>query len=86
MNEKIGQALVEVGAVRQVRIVADQDHFYVEIQTSSGSDIAQTLKGRAKTWTNLNSTAKWIRSMGIGEARLLLTHWTPNQRSMPIGR
>ena len=85
MNEKIIRALVEAGAVRQVRIVADQERFYVEIQTSSGSDVAQTLQGRLKTWANLNSTAKWVRSIGIGEARLLLTHWTPNQKSMPLG-
>ncbi len=84
MNEKIIRALVEAGAVRQVRIVADQERFYVEIQTSSGSDVAQTLQGRLKTWANLNSTAKWVRSMGIGEARLLLTHWTPSQKSIQL--
>ena len=86
MNEKIVRALVEAGAVRQVRIVADRGHFYVEIQTSSGSDVAQTLQGRVKTWANLNSTAKWVRSLGIGEARLFLTHWTPNQKRLPIER
>ena len=83
MNEKILRALVDVGAVRQVRIIADQRSFYVEIHTANGADAAQTQKGKLKTWATLDAAAKWVRAMGIGEARLMLTHWTPGQRSLP---
>ena len=84
MNEQVIRALVDAGAVRQVRIIGDQRSFRVEIQTANGSDVAQTLKGKVKVWTSLNAAAKWVRSIGIGEAKLFLTHWTPNQKSMPL--
>ena len=84
MNEQVIRALVEAGAVRQVRIVGHQGSFRVEIQTANGTGVAQTLKGKAKAWTSLNAAAKWVRSIGIGEAKLLLTHWTPDQKSMPL--
>ena len=84
MNEQVIRALVEAGAVRQVSIIGDQGSFRVEIQTAAGSEVVQTLRGKVKAWTSLNTAAKWVRSVGIGEARLLLTHWTPNQKSMPL--
>ncbi len=84
MNEKVIRALVEAGAVRHVRIVADQASFYVEIQTANGTSTAETLKGKLKTWATLNAAAKWIRSLGIGEAQLLLARWTPEQRQMSL--
>jgi hypothetical protein len=84
MNEKVIRALVEAGAVRNVRIVADKTSFYVEIQTANGLNAAETMKGKLKKWATLNAAAKWVRSMGIGEARLLLTHWTPDQRQLPV--
>ncbi len=84
MNEQVIRALVEAGAVRQVRIIGDQNSFRVEIQTAAGSEVAQTLKGKVKAWASLDAAAKWVRSVGIGEAKLFLTHWTPNQKSMPL--
>ncbi len=84
MNEKVIRALVEAGAVRHVRIIADQASFYVEIQTANGTSTAETLKGKLKTWATLNAAAKWIRSLGIGEAQLLLARWTPEQRQMSL--
>ena len=84
MNEKVIRALVEAGAVRDVRIVANQSTFYVEIQTATGINAAETMKGKLKKWATLNAAAKWVRSMGIGEARLLLTHWTLDQRQMSV--
>jgi hypothetical protein len=84
MDEKVIRALVEAGAVRKVRIIADQASFYVEIHTSNGSSTAETLKGKLKTWATLNAAAKWVRSMGIGEAQLMLARWTPEQRRMAL--
>jgi hypothetical protein len=56
----------------------------VEIHTANGADAAQTHKGKVKTWATLDAAAKWVRAMGIGEAKLMLTHWTPSQKSIPI--
>ena len=84
MNEKVIRALVEAGAVRQVRIIANQSSFHVRIETANCSNVAETLKGKLKTWTTLNAAAKWIRSLGIGEAKLELTHWNPDQKAMSL--
>jgi hypothetical protein len=84
MNEKIVRALVDAGAVRHVRIIAEQRSFYVEIHTANGADAAQTQKGKVKTWSTLDAAAKWVRAMGIGEAKLMLTHWTPSQKRIPV--
>ena len=84
MNEKVIRALVEAGAVRRVRIVADQATFYIEIQTANGASTAETLKGKLKTWSTINAAAKWVRSLGIGEAQLMLARWNPEQRRMPL--
>lgn len=84
MNEQIVRALVDAGAVRKVRIVADQASFHVEIHTSNGASAAETMKGKLKTWATLNSAARWVRSMGVGEVQLMLAHWTPEQRQMSL--
>jgi len=84
MNEKVVRALVEAGAVKQVRIVAAQATIHVEIQTAGGTSVAQTLKGKPKTWSSIQSAAKWVRSIGVAEARLDLKHWTPDQRGLSI--
>lgn len=84
MNEKIIRALVEAGAVKQVKIVAARACIHVEIQTSAGSAVAETIKGKPKTWSTLQSAAKWVRSIGVAEARLDLRHWTPDQRELVV--
>jgi len=84
MNEKVVRALVEAGAVKQVRIVAAQATIHVEIQTAGGTSVAQTHKGKPKTWSSIQSAAKWVRSIGVAEARLDLRHWTPDQRGLSI--
>lgn len=47
MNEKVLRALVEAGAVKRVRIIANGALFYVEAATATGAMTAQTLKGAA---------------------------------------
>ena len=84
MNEKVIKALVEAGAVRQIRIIANGAHFYVEVDTGNSRKPAETISGKMKTWRSLDATAKWVRSIGIGEASLQLGRWTPNQKMMPV--
>lgn len=84
MNEKIIRALVEAGAVKSVRIVAASASIHVEIHTAGGTNVAQTHKGKPKTWSTLNAAAKWVKSMGVAEARLDMRHWTPDQRGLSL--
>jgi hypothetical protein len=84
MNEKTLRALVEAGAVKKVRLVADGSTIYVEADTGKQVYAAETIKGKLKTWSSLDSAAKWVRSLGIGLVQLDIAKWQPKQRKMKI--
>ncbi|HET9819119.1 MAG TPA: hypothetical protein VFP92_08150 [Rhodanobacteraceae bacterium] len=84
MNEKIFRALVEAGAVRRVRIIADGARFHVEADTASGTLIAATGKGKPRTWSTLDASARWVRGFGIGAAHLDFSRWQPQQRGLAV--
>lgn len=84
MNEKTLRALVEAGAVRRVRIVADGSLFHVEADTATGTLVAATLKGAPKTWCTLDASARWVRGLGIGTAQLDVNRWQPDQQGLAL--
>ena len=84
MDEKTLKALVAAGAVKKVDIIATGARFHVEASTPNGSITAETGKGKLKTWVTLDAAAKWVRSLGIGGARVNLTHWQPDQRELSV--
>lgn len=84
MNERTLRALVEAGAVKRIRIVADGARFHVEADTPTATVIAQTGKGSPRTWSTLDATAKWVRALGIGTAQLDVARWLPEQRELQI--
>ena len=84
MDEKTLRALVNAGAVKQVRIVADGSCFHVEAETQTGPVIASTVKGALKIWATLDAAAKWVRSLGIGTAHLEIGKWQPGQHRLSI--
>lgn len=84
MNEKTLRALVDAGAIKRIRIIADGARFYVEADTTNETVTASTLKGAVKTWRTLDSAAKWVRSLGIGSAQLDVAKWQPGQRGLAL--
>ena len=84
MDEKTLRALVDAGAVKQVRIVADGSRFHVEVETQTGSVAASTVKGAPKSWVMLDAAAKWVRSLGVGVAHLEIGRWQPGQYRLSI--
>jgi hypothetical protein len=84
MNEKTLKALVDVGALKCIRIIADGSLFYVEADTPNGAVPALTLKGTPKTWRSLDAAAKWVRGLGMGSAQVELAKWMPGQRGLPL--
>ena len=84
MNEKTLRAMVEAGAVKRVRIVADGARFHVEADTPTSTVVAVTGKGSPKTWGTLDASAKWVRALGIGTAQLDLNRWQPGQRELRL--
>jgi len=84
MNEKILRALVEAGAVKKIRIMAEGSTIYVEAFTGSDVKAAKTIKGKLKTWSSIDSAAKWVRALGVGQVQLDISKWQPGQRKMQI--
>ena len=82
MNEKTLRALVDAGAVKRVRIIADGAYLHVEADTATGTAIACTTRGAVKTWTSLDSAAKWVRALGIGTMQLDVARWQSEQRAL----
>ena len=84
MNEKILRALVEAGAVKKIKITAEGSTIYVEAYTGSEVTTAKTIKGKLKTWSTLDSAAKWVRSLGIGQMQLDMAKWQPDQKKLSV--
>ena len=84
MNEKILRALVEAGAVKKVKITAEESTIYVEAYTGSEPTTAKTIKGKLKTWSTVDSAAKWVRSLGIGQMQLDIAKWRPDQKKFVL--
>ena len=84
MNEKTLRALVEAGAIRRVRIVADGSRFHVEADTANTTVVAHTGKGKPITWGTLDAAARWMRALGIGSAQLDVSRWSPEQRGLAL--
>ena len=84
MNEKILRALVEAGAVKKIKIAAEGSTIYVEVYTGSDGTTAKTTKGKLKTWSTVDSAAKWVRSLGIGHMQLDVSKWRPDQRKLVL--
>jgi len=83
MDSKTLKMLIEAGAVKSVSIVADGATVHASITTGNGnSQPATTLKGDIKTWSTIDSAAKWVRGLGIGSMKLNVAKWTPGQRGM----
>jgi hypothetical protein len=84
MNEKILRALVEAGAVKKIKITAEGSTIYVEAYTGSEITTAKTIKGKLKTWSTLDSAARWVRSLGIGQMQLDMAKWQPEQKKFML--
>jgi hypothetical protein len=83
MDSKTLKALIDAGAVKQASIIADGATVHIKFTTRNGdNNPATTLKGAIKTWCTIDAAAKWLRGLGIGEAMLNVSRWSPNQRGM----
>lgn len=82
MDEKALKLLVENGAIKRVNIIGSGGLIHVEAVTATGTHTATTLKGKLKTWTNINSAAKWVHTLGVGRIQLNIEKWQPDQKVM----
>ncbi len=84
MDERMIKAMVAAGAIKKIDIIACGARFHIEASTPNGPVTAETHKGKVKTWVTLDAAAKWVRSIGVGGARINLTHWQPAQRELSV--
>lgn len=84
MNEKILRALVEAGAIKKIKITAKGSTIYVEAYAGSEVTTAKTIKGKLKTWSTIDSAAKWVRSLGVGQMQLDMAKWQPDQKKLSV--
>ncbi len=84
MNEKTLRALIDAGAVKRVRIIANGSLFHVDADTLNDTVTAHTLKGGIKTWSSLDTAARWVRSLGIGTAQIDIGKWQPGQKELRL--
>ena len=76
--------MVAAGAIKNIDIIASGARFHVEASTPNGAITAETGQGKVKTWVTLDAAAKWVRKLGVGGARINLTHWQPGQRELSV--
>ena len=85
MDEKSLRILIEAGSVKQMRIIGDGALFHVDVVTAKKGPItATTAKGTVKTWSTLDATARWLRSLGIGKAQLDVIRWNTQQKGLRL--
>jgi hypothetical protein len=82
MNEKMLKTMVDAAAVKRARIIANGSRFHVEVDAPGRSFTIETGKGAVRTWTSIDSAAKWLRGVGIGQVGLEMANWAPGQRSL----
>ena len=84
MDEKTTRALVEAGAVKKVLIIGDGATVHVNVVTCNDTHIVTTTKGVIKTWASLDSSARWVKGIGIGKAQLEISKWLPGQKGLSL--
>tara|TARA_B100001059_G_C17738727_1_gene530359 strand:+ start:135 stop:389 length:255 start_codon:yes stop_codon:yes gene_type:complete len=84
MNERMLKAMVAAGAIKNINIIARGAKFHIEATMPNGPITAETQKGKVRTWVTLDAAARWVRGLGIGNAKINLVNWQPSQRELSI--
>ena len=66
-----------------VSIIANRAVTHAKISTLSGDKKVITAHaGTIKTWASIDSADKWLKKAGLGNIKLEVSQWSPNQKSM----
>ena len=84
MDERTLRALIDAGAVKKIRIIANGRTFYIEAEHLTSSVTVHTTAGKLKTWISLDAVARWLKNLGIGKAQLELAKWQPDQKGLEL--
>ncbi|HTQ99560.1 MAG TPA: hypothetical protein VMH83_06200 [Candidatus Acidoferrum sp.] len=84
MDERTLRALIDAGALKRIRIIANGGAFYVEAEHLTNTVTVHTTTGKLKTWVTLDAVARWLKNLGIGKAQLELANWQPGQKGLEL--
>ena len=80
MDKKTMTALADANAIKKVLITASGNLLYIRIFTPNGAHNIETNAGKLKTWSTLDSCAKWLHNQGIGKIQMDIAQWHPHQK------
>lgn len=84
MDERTLRALIEAGAIKKIRIIANGASFYVEAEHLTNTVTIHTTTRKLKTWVSLDAVARWLKNLGIGKAQLEMGNWQPGQKGLEL--
>lgn len=86
MNERELKLLLEAGAIKSILLIAQGAFFHVEVKTAGAVKVMMTGRGEVRLWRSIDSCAKWLRKIGIGQATIQIDQWQPNQKTLELNR
>ena len=85
VDGKILSLLQHSGALKEVTVIADASIIYAQFFLKNGGEVvAYTTAGKLKKWVTIDAAIKWLKSLGIGEARINFVYWQPKQISLRV--
>ncbi|MBQ0789200.1 MAG: hypothetical protein KBT50_01175 [Cycloclasticus sp.] len=85
LDGKTLSLLQHSGALKAVEIVADGSIIYVRFTLKNSSDaVAFTTSGKLKRWVTIDAAVKWLKTLGIGQAKIEFLYWLPKQMSLRV--
>ena len=84
MNEIALRALIEGGAIKRIRLIANGAVIHAEVDTLTGTLTASTQKGAVRTWKSIDAAARWSHRLGLGSIQLELMRWQPKQKGLDL--
>jgi len=81
LDSKTLSLLQYSGALKGVNVIADDSIIYALFALKSGDEVvAYTTSGKLKKWVTIDAAAKWLKTLGIGEAQISFLYWQPKQK------
>lgn len=86
MNERDLKLLLEASAIKSIQLIAQGASFHAEVKTAGAVKVLMTGRGEVRLWRSIDSCAKWLRKIGIGQATIHIDQWQPDQKPLELNR
>ena len=76
LRENEVRALVDAGAIRGARALADGDRWYVVLDVGTRQRVLASHRRHRREYRDLTRLVKWLRELGIGRVEVDSTHFS----------